>query len=304
MVDSTKVVYFDQNIWSRIANRGLPEMSFEETLNWFRRVQKRGDFIFILSYVHCLETAAILEKSDSPLKNRLVSLLSTLSFEMPTLYCIINDEINRLSNGDQPLPYYLHKFSLLPTFDNNEWVISDCKLDIGYQIKIDKSEILKMWLASFSTSSVVKCYDAIMSREMEKEKDLFQQYKSYNGKQNDKFLSEFFRAFCGILNIPCKECDQNDKETCDFAISLPCFSTYLSLKCDLYSNASCKINKNDWRDIQYLSAAIPYTDIVVGDRKWINTAKNLKLGERFQTDLFPGYNGLEDFVKRFVLSDH
>ena len=50
MVDSTKVVYFDQNIWSRIANRGLPEMSFEETLNWFRRVQKRGDFIFILSY--------------------------------------------------------------------------------------------------------------------------------------------------------------------------------------------------------------------------------------------------------------
>ncbi len=57
-------------------------------------------------------------------------------------------------------------------------------------------------------------------------------------------------------------------------------------------NKDQKVNENDFRDMLYLSYMIPYCDVVVTEKKWVNIAKQIHLNEIFGTTLISDVNDL------------
>lgn len=59
-----------------------------------------------------------------------------------------------------------------------------------------------------------------------------------------------------------------------------CMLIYKNMK---MQNVNKESHKNDFTDMLYLSYMIPYCDVVVTEKKWVNVAKQMKLEKEFNT---------------------
>ena len=67
-----------------------------------------------------------------------------------------------------------------------------------------------------------------------------------------------------------------------------------------------RINAHDWNDMSFLCVAIPYCDIVITEKMWVDIAKRRKLDQKYNTILLTDVAELEahlpDYVKKSLPS--
>lgn len=70
--------------------------------------------------------------------------------------------------------------------------------------------------------------------------------------------------------------------------------TALAMKVETQSRS---IERNDLFDVYSLCAAIPYCDVVISEKKFINLANQCKLGQRYGTQLLDRLLDVTEFLK-------
>lgn len=91
----------------------------------------------------------------------------------------------------------------------------------------------------------------------------------------------------------CKLFEQNSKNktmAIDNLEALPGFNIHNRLVFELYNNPYKQIHQHDFYDLAYLRVAIPYCDVVIGEKYWSDRVKANKLdskyGAKVSTNLF------------------
>jgi hypothetical protein len=94
---------------------------------------------------------------------------------------------------------------------------------------------------------------------------------------------------CGKFKIVPKDLydDLDNQEKVEkFFLSIPFVDISLRLLHDLFRQKDKSLNRNDLRDIAFLTTAIPYSDIIVTEKFWAHTIRKLKLDEKYKTKIF------------------
>lgn len=65
--------------------------------------------------------------------------------------------------------------------------------------------------------------------------------------------------------------------------ALPGFNVHNRLVFELYNNPDKDVHKHDFNDMAYLRIAIPYCDIVIGEKYWCNRVCNYNLDQKYNT---------------------
>ena len=73
------------------------------------------------------------------------------------------------------------------------------------------------------------------------------------------------------------------ESTIDFMQSVPSFHVRTALLYEILNNKSHPIKLNDNKDISFLSAAVPYCDVVITERTWVHIIKKNKLDVKYGT---------------------
>jgi hypothetical protein len=56
------------------------------------------------------------------------------------------------------------------------------------------------------------------------------------------------------------------------------------------------IHENDFRDMQSFCAVIPYVDIIIGEKQFVNLARQAGLGKKYKTQLETDFSALDEFL--------
>lgn len=103
----------------------------------------------------------------------------------------------------------------------------------------------------------------------------------YTDEQSTKIVS-YILPF-----MPTNDKVENRKQVLELLQKLPSFYTHsiLAYKNGRMQPKNRPIHENDFFDIMHLSSAIPYCDVVVTEKKWVDLAKQAKLDELYNTIL-------------------
>lgn len=64
---------------------------------------------------------------------------------------------------------------------------------------------------------------------------------------------------------------------------LPGFNIYNRLVFELYSNPDKSVHHHDFNDLAYMRVAVPYCDMVIGEKYWCDRVKHYKFDTTYET---------------------
>ncbi len=82
----------------------------------------------------------------------------------------------------------------------------------------------------------------------------------------------------------------------DFFSRVPCLDVEIELATELDENLSKAISPHDLVDLSFLNVAIPFCDVVVADKYWIDLAKRKKLNKKYNTALLADLLELDQYL--------
>lgn len=65
--------------------------------------------------------------------------------------------------------------------------------------------------------------------------------------------------------------------------TLPGFNVHNRLIYELFNNPDKDVHEHDFNDLAYLRVAVPYCDIVIGEKYWCNRVQNYGLDKKYNT---------------------
>lgn len=292
MFNGKYVIYLDQNKWSDIMktidNQTYKNGKYSVVVQKIIEKSKSHEWIFPVSDTHFTETLIWKNRSNS---YKLASIIGKISnrYTMPHFYIVLEDEITRIAQGKDMLKTYLKKGDPF-AFTGNESLMSFKDNDGNKKPELEKEfqEFLSginiygmaMYSDYFDRKEIEQNNETIF-KNMENEKKWFLSLPEKNRIQQYKVKS-FKDLYIGMeLSYLSDDILIDDEKTLSILEKVKSFDTRISLKINLYQNIGGRIDINDNKDIRFLSVAIPYCDVVIAERKWINIAKSLKLDTKY-----------------------
>lgn len=289
------IIYLDQNKWSDIMKTidGTYQNSkYSNVVQIILEKVKNNEWIFPISYTHFNETLLWLNKIK---RSKLTCAMDIIGnrYTMPSFDVVLKDEIIRAAQKKNMLDTYLYQGDL---FAFTGSVLNFNFVDDEGNNKPELEQEFLSFLKSLNLYGIAVESDYFNIKEttsgnelmhicMLNEKEWF--LKLPKKSRIEQFKLKVFRDFysCMELNVLEDDILANDNKILNLIDKIKSFDVYVSLKSNLYQNIDGKIDINDIKDIYFLSVAIPFTDIVIGEKKWINVARSLKLGEKYNTIL-------------------
>ena len=311
-----KYIYLDQNKWIELA-RGLKNknplyISLYETI--IKNV-KEGIWAFPLSVIHISET---MKRRKEASRKELLDLMFTVANGY-AIYDYMSADIIEFNYWvtNKIVDYSQLKSEII----RHDWAAilgSHSEFEfIGFNNDClpAELEIIKKQLKEHSCDR--EFFDLIcntVNDNIEKEEEFF--YDCYKNvreeflswKNNIKNLKEykdkhlypaylhkmFFESYKKqLINLPpemkknvteifAKGC-KNKTNTIATLESLPGFNVHNRLIFELCNNPDKNVHEHDFNDLAYLRVAIPYCDIVIGEKYWCDRVKNYHLDQKYNT---------------------
>lgn len=112
----------------------------------------------------------------------------------------------------------------------------------------------------FNLHCLLECYPVILQKELNTQLALEKQnFENFLGLGTDGLL-EFFSC-------------------------VPCLDVEIELATERDKNLSKEISPHDLVDVSFLNVAIPFCNVVVADKYWVDIAKRKKLDKKYNTIL-------------------
>lgn len=307
------IIYLDQNKWIDLAKAIInPEKNpkYVEVSNLVLEKIKNGEWIFPLSTIHVFETGSRAEHES---RKKLVSVMEKISngYSIKSFLDVQKDELMNIflkicapekvkqieaiiknplmTIGVEDFSIEL-KTDIFPTSVKQKLIDI---IDIHVRKNIKNEDVTKILLDNYDKEFVngLKEDDKIITAQFEKDRiNLLKLPKQY---RYNIFLIERFKAMIKLLNINIQKlCENNiisksifdDKNKCiNFLEGAPSINISTKLTYELLKDRERTLQEHDNRDINFLSTAIPYCDIVITEKTWKHLVKINKLDDKYST---------------------
>jgi len=312
------IIYLDQNKWIDLA-RAISEPqqypNYVEVAEKIKKKVREEEWIFPVSIIHIMETMA---RADDNSRRKLASTISSftknhsIKSSIDIEPCEFIELFSKQLNKEKSLEFKPIEQNLLQAISVSSVNVGFTKTIISPEVDNEIKNILEKHfnhklLEDKSLFSILmeSCYDKEANEEMVKEDiesvkqwEKLQKYLEKLPKKHkyERCLAETFSAklihhaslIKKTLNITSEELLQplktNDiKEKVQFMESIPTLNVEVNLMYELLKNPQRKVQSHDNRDIAFLSAAIPYCDIVITERTWVHSSKTRRLDSKYST---------------------
>lgn len=307
------IIYLDQNKWIDLAKAILnptDNPNYVEVSNLVLEKIENGEWIFPLSTLHVWETGSRAEEES---RKKLVSVMAKISngYSIKSFLDVQKDELINIfieicapekikkieaiiknplvAIGAEDFLIKL-KTDILPTNVKQELIDI---IDSYVRKNIENKDIANIILDNYDEEFVngLREDDKILTRQFEK--DRINLLKLPKQDRYNIFLIQRFWAMIKLLNINIhKLCEKNtilkslsdDKNKCiNFLEGAPSINISTKLTYELLKDRERHIHEHDNRDINFLSTAIPYCDIVITEKTWKHLVKINKLDDKYST---------------------
>lgn|GEM_PF-2506376 len=250
----------------------------------------------LLDFAHTCRTEIYCVLNDKPITtNRFLLPYTTMPVPLSNLEISIKNKTDNLKKDQEYLDMFygfLDTFAWSLIYNNDFDEFSKLFKDM------DSNEFDKHFDSLKESIKKVRESMASLFTEveyLEELKKLYLKCKKEKGKSfADKiFTLEAFLTTCQQINrllarhsktveIPDSILSDEDK-LYEFSMKNHSFKVYITLILHLYQNERGKIDKNDLKDILFLSVAVPYCDIIITEKKWANVICDKKMDVLFGT---------------------
>ena len=312
-----KYIYLDQNKWIELA-RGINEKKLEyvKLYNNIMRKINEGEWAFLLSSIHINET---MKRKDVISRKKLLDLMYLISKgyaicdymtadTMEFNYWVKNKSVDcsKLRNGiirkdwatliglssENPIiqfqdsNYSLDKFIEVKKIIRNHCCDREIFDEICNLFCEDIIEDEDYYYSCFvkGRNSFQSWKEEISKLEVYKDKHVYPAYlyRVFMENYKDKILSLNSEMKKNLINI-FKANSKNKTTAIANLESLPGFNIHNRLVYELYNNPDKKVHRHDFNDLAYLRIAVPYCDIVIGEKYWCDRINNYKFNEKYNT---------------------
>jgi hypothetical protein len=318
------IIYLDQNKWIDLAkaiNKPEEYPKYVKTANLVLEKAKSGDWIFPLSIIHVFET---ISRADPKSRKKLVDIMIEVSngYSIKSFLDVQKEEfVNAFLNIYAP-----EKTTQIDAIIKNPLVAIGAE-EISIDFKIPTPLTIKQEIKSFINDTI--------TNDLSIRNIILNQYdkKFVNGLNNDDdisidkmgrdrdsllklpkenryiiFLSDRFSALKKHLHIDEKilvetnllqKSPLDDKDKIMKLLEGPPPSFYVGTKLTyhLLIDKERPIQKHDNRDIDFLSTAIPYCDVVITEKTWKHSSNINKLNSKYSTIIESDLNYLLKLVE-------
>ena len=317
--DFPKCLYLDQNKWIDLARAhyGRPDgKDFQPALAAVREAVAKGRLVVPMSGIHVMETMA---PADESRRRRLAEFMVDVSGNQSILpYMSVG--------GLEILQAVVRKLCVAPTTSIRTAIVrTGLHFALGGEPEITNAppalkEHLLALLDSPDTSIrlLVEAGDRALLREtrMQDEAAVQQLEETRRRALADldddmrhrvEMLELFtkgepgaeFRAVLRSLGVTIEVFAAkfaSPAEWLTFFHDVPTIDVFVTLSLARDKEASRKIDRNDRKDMAFLSMAVPYANIIVVERFWGGVVQRLKLDERYGTTIITDARALPDVL--------
>lgn len=313
-----KYIYLDQNKWIELA-KGIKNKNNRYILLHEKIIKKisNGEWAFPLSLIHINES---IKRKEENSRKELLNLMCSISQGCTMCDFIMVDDIEFrtwINKG------FVNTCEIRSEIIKNDWAFILGKSSIEYCNKEPHIEHFYEIIKKESCSK--KTFDLIcdffisnsLSDTIKKDEDFYYEkhMKIREGflswKKEIETLDEYKKRYLyptfhkkiydEMYMERIKNLDEKHKRNIiDFFEKrprcignleiLPNFDVYSKLIFELCNNAYKEVHEHDFNDLAYLRVAIPYCDLVIGEKYWCDRVRHYKLDKKYNTivekDLF------------------
>ena len=308
-----KVIYLDQNKWIELAKAIIkPEENkkYADVADLISNKVERGDWIFPISSMHVFETTL---RANANSREKLVDVMVKISNGY-AIKSFLDIQGNELSNT-------FFKIISPEKVSPIEAVLKNPLIAIGaekFNIDIEniylpneiKQELINIVEPFFKKNikdddiakTILNNYDNSLADDFIKNDKLmtkiFNEDRISLLKLNKEdryviFLTKIFTRAAQdwnreslklfIDNEKIKSIFSNKDQAIDFLEDSPSLNIYIKLLYELLKDKERPIKEHDHRDINFLSTAVPYCDIVITEKTWKHLINLNKLDKKYST---------------------
>ncbi|MBL7127914.1 MAG: hypothetical protein ISS16_02905 [Ignavibacteria bacterium] len=316
-INNPKRIYFDQNKLIDLAkafNKRADGEKFQDTLELVCKNIDEGKVIVPLSLLHVVETAKVTDAGKKERLSKFIYML-TKNFTILPFFNIRENEIynsileNENNSNDKIdinrniieqkgiLSFFKSQLTLPEKFKDLEKEIIGKQLDEKSFITFIKVAIPENISKEMTAEdeSMVSLFEAerLKIKSLSKE----EAYKHVVSDILSGPLLPGLMTQLESLKIDSKVFTDkflNNKDTIiGFLNSIPSIEVFAKIL--LARDRGSKIHRNDIYDMEFLSTAVPYCDIVITERSWCHNLKQEKLDEKYNTAVLNDVNDLKNY---------
>lgn len=312
-----KYIYLDQNKWIELA-KGIKENNskYIELYNMILQNVENGVWAFPLSSIHIIET---MKRKNETSRKEILDLMFSVSRGYAICDYMTADTIEFNSWVSNKSINYSQLRNLVISHDWAAIVgLSTENVNIQFSNRPclpDELNIIKKIIKEHSCDREIfdlicnifsgnitedeefyyTCYERgrqsfllwkekISNLEEYKDKHLYPAYliMVFFEVYKEKIMALSPSMQKNILEL-FKENSKNKTTSIANLEALPGFNIHNRLLFELYSNPDKNVHKHDFNDLAYLRMAIPYCDIVIGEKYWCNRVCNYSLDKKYNT---------------------
>lgn len=309
------IIYLDLNKWidlSRAYYDRSDGKQFKNVLNLLTKHTKNGNIVIPISLINVFETAKSINRKRREKLARFMVELSDSNAILPFMESIYEAEITLSLCKIYNIPYSFDIKKIIigkgiefilgmkPQIKN----IPNDQKEMIFKFNKDKDMIVNLIIESHNLFKV----EGSFANNAEHILNLEQSRQSLNkGLGEDARLSysihhvltetilPFVKKYLKNSNLDkdvfySQFCTKEDLHS--FILNIPTIYTFIGLRNESTKNLNRSIHKNDDNDLLQLITAIPYCDVVVAEKHWIDQARRCKLDEIYNCKLLTSINDL------------
>jgi uncharacterized membrane protein len=318
-------IYLDQNKWIDLGRADLGREDGSDYIAVCKRIQTKvdnGDWILPISIVHMMETLDIVDtdrrKRFSHILLKFSKMNSMCSYFKIEKYEFLNAMLKILNKGEINIKDYLFSRNIYHLFDLS---LSDINVvaekeeiknrveEILRDIKNSPQALYYLINSNFFKTSTEANKKEWISAAAEQEKIRMQLFADIKDDaaifhhiiaggyihRRDKYF-DFVSKKLIDMGTSTNDIDRMvnyvQEHFDDFLKTMPTLYVAAKLTFQRFKNSSKPFHRNDIKDIAFLSAALPYCEVVVTEKSWLDFIKREELDNLFKTKIFSDLNDL------------
>ena len=316
-----KFIYLDQKVWIALARSIVRKTADVNFLNKIREKIDIGEWAFPLSIEHLIETS---KRLDDRTRNELATVMGKFSKNYtiapyPTYkhkeFLLSTLSLNGTIDNKLPLKDSIIKQDYANIVGLN---FENMKITSKYLSENETEKYTAELLQYLKATDLFSIYANYFSSgkfadDIQEDVKFFAEtYEEYR-KELHTTIPEKHKTYRYKIFLANRFCDLQEEiiklgfdidkllpktlfETAESTMrclsETPSFYVNTTLTFEILNSKDRKFTGNDYYDISFLSAAIPYCDIVITEISWASIAKKYKLHTKYNTKIYNKLDGL------------
>ncbi len=314
-------IYLDQNKWidlGRAILRPDDDNTYVEVAELIKNKVEKGEWIVPLSLIHFLETLA---RGNNRSREGLARVMEDVSRGY-TIVPSMDVEQEEFHNKFAELHSFRATYPIEPIKEHLFGALGSNPPSIEFNRELDpdiETKIREVFSSAKKSNDLYKKYMANTLTDQEKDEnekmnlELVEGWKQrqerisritekyrYKWFLANQFVENFMKHLDYLMQTFKKNRDElipGDILKCEEKVialleGIPSLNVRIKLMYQLLRDINATVHRNDPKDVQFLSMAIPYTDVVITEKKWWHLANQEKLGELYCTEIEKDLNFL------------